>query len=203
MPSGFPNSIDSFTDPLASSPLNSPSHAGQHQDLNDAVNKIETFMGLVLVKSQTIGTAVSSVTVTDAFSANYENYKVIISSGVCSTSTDLRLQLGATTTGYYTGYNRVTFSSAAAALAADNNAANFSRAAFGTPNTLNANFDLLMPFATKNTMYYGAFIAAGSGFNAGTGSGFLDNSTSYTAFTLIVPSGTITGGTIKVYGYRN
>jgi hypothetical protein len=160
-------------------------------------------IGLWLVKTQTIGTGVSSVTVTGAFSADYDNYHVTISGGVCSTSTDLRLQLGATTTGYYAAYNRVVYSTGAASPIADNNAANFSRAGFGTPNSLNASFDLLMPFATKNTMYYGSFIAAGSGFNAGTGSGFLDNSTSYTAFTLIVPTGTITGGIIRVYGYRN
>jgi hypothetical protein len=41
MASGWPQSVDSFTNPLTTSALNSPSHAGQHQDLNDAVNKIE------------------------------------------------------------------------------------------------------------------------------------------------------------------
>jgi hypothetical protein len=159
-------------------------------------------VGLWLVKSETIGSAVTSVNVTSAFNADFENYHVTISGGVCSTNTDLRLQLGATTTGYYAAYNRVVYSTGAASPIADNNAANFSRAAFGTPNSLNGTFDLLMPFAAKNTMYHGAFIAAGSAFNAGTGSGFLDNSTSYTAFTLIVPTGTITGGTIRVYGYN-
>ena len=56
MASGFPGSIDNFTNPLTTSALNSPSHAGQHQDLDDAVNKIETYMGLVKV----IPTSVSS-----------------------------------------------------------------------------------------------------------------------------------------------
>ena len=49
MPSSFPNSIDNFTDPLATSPLNSPSHSLQHSNLNDAVEKIETYMGLVYI----------------------------------------------------------------------------------------------------------------------------------------------------------
>ena len=52
MASSFPGAIDSFTDPLSSSPLNSPSHSAQHADLNDAVEKIETKLG---VGAMTIG----------------------------------------------------------------------------------------------------------------------------------------------------
>lgn len=46
MASSFPGAIDSFTDPLSGSPLNSPSHSAQHADLNDAVEKIETKLGI-------------------------------------------------------------------------------------------------------------------------------------------------------------
>ena len=51
-------------------------------------------VGLWLVKSQTIGTGVSSVTVTDAFSADYDSYKIVISGGVGSATAVLRTQLG-------------------------------------------------------------------------------------------------------------
>ena len=34
--------------------------------------------GLVLVKSQTIGTGVASVTISDAFSTTYDNYRITI-----------------------------------------------------------------------------------------------------------------------------
>lgn len=44
MASSFPGAIDSFTDPLSGSALNSPSHSAQHADLNDAVEKIETYV---------------------------------------------------------------------------------------------------------------------------------------------------------------
>jgi hypothetical protein len=37
---------------------------------------------------------------------------------------------------------------------------------------------------------------------AGAGGGILNNSTSYTAFTITPASGTYTGGTIYVYGYK-
>ena len=160
-------------------------------------------VGLWLVKTQTIGSAVSSVPVTDAFSADFDNYRITVSGGVGSTSTDVRLQLGSTTTGYYTGYNRVTFSTGAANLTSDNNAANFSRCGFATTDSFVSSFDLYQPFLTKRTLYYGMFVAHSPAFSAGQGSGFLDDANSYTDFTLIVPTGNITGGTIRVYGYRN
>jgi hypothetical protein len=46
MASNYPTSIDSFTDPLSNSPLNNPSHAGQHQDLNNSVEQLEVKMGV-------------------------------------------------------------------------------------------------------------------------------------------------------------
>jgi hypothetical protein len=45
--------------------------------------------GLTLVKSQVIGTTVSTVTVTNAFSATYNTYKIVINGGVGSTSENL------------------------------------------------------------------------------------------------------------------
>ncbi len=46
MASNFPTSLDSFTDPTSGSSLASPSHSGQHADLNDAVEKIEAKLGI-------------------------------------------------------------------------------------------------------------------------------------------------------------
>jgi hypothetical protein len=42
MASTFPTSLDTFTNPTASSLLTSPSHAQQHADINDAVEALET-----------------------------------------------------------------------------------------------------------------------------------------------------------------
>lgn len=78
MASGFPGSIDNFTDPLTTSALNSPSHAGQHQDLNDAVEKIETYMGLVLVKTATVTNAADSGTAfRSIFTSLYNSYRIV------------------------------------------------------------------------------------------------------------------------------
>lgn len=42
----FPTSLDSLTNPITTNPLNSPSHAGQHSDANDAIEALETKVGI-------------------------------------------------------------------------------------------------------------------------------------------------------------
>lgn len=215
MPSTFPGTLDSFTDPLSNSPLNSPSHSTLHSDINDAVEKVEQYMGLVKViptgatngtvgatGTVTIGNAVSSVTVSGAFSSLYDAYKVVITGGAASGDCVLYLQLGSTTTGYYTAFNYVTFSSATTARAdGNNNGANFINMGAGTANNLSASIEIQAPFLTKRTTVQG-FGGFGNTY-IGTTAGVVDNTTSYTAFTILPNTGTLTGGSIRVYGYRN
>lgn len=175
------------------------------------VNSYETFsdtafvplvkQGLTLIKTQTIGTAVSSVVVTDAFSANYDAYKIIISGGVASSSQNLRLQLGNATAGYYQAGQLVTYAGTSSASNA-NNTSTFTFVGFGTSVGLSMNIDMVNPFLATRTYFStnlaridtsGAFIATG---------GFLSNANSYTGFTISPASGNLTGGTIFVYGYR-
>lgn len=42
----YPTSLDTFTNPTASSLLTSPSHSGLHSDINDAVEALETKVGI-------------------------------------------------------------------------------------------------------------------------------------------------------------
>lgn len=46
MASSFPTSLDFFTDPSSSDYLNSPDHANQHIDVNDAIEKLEAKVGI-------------------------------------------------------------------------------------------------------------------------------------------------------------
>lgn len=46
MASNFPTSLDSFSDPTGSDKLNSPAHATQHANKNDALEKIEAKVGI-------------------------------------------------------------------------------------------------------------------------------------------------------------
>jgi hypothetical protein len=156
--------------------------------------------GLQFIKSQTIGAGVASVTVTSAFSSTYDNYKIVLTGGVASTSADVTMQLGATTTGYYGGLFYGLFNATSPlATSAGNNSANWNFAAKQDTDSLFANIELFSPFATKwtriNAWSYNTSTAAG------WMTGNLQNSTSYTAFTFTF-AGTATGGTISVYGYQ-
>jgi len=159
--------------------------------------------GVVLVSATTIGSGVSSVAVSSAFSSTYDNYLITLSGGVASGNVDLSLQLGATTTGYYAGYNKVTYSTGSASASSNNNAANFSAIGVGTTNSLHAFVNVLSPNLAKNTNINGGFGVNLAGAASSVFAGFLNDSTQYTAFTIAPSSGTLTGGTIRVYGYAN
>lgn len=161
--------------------------------------------GLVYIKSQTIGTAVSSVTVSDAFSATYDNYKITIDGGTASTSTDLRLTFGASVTGYYSGLVFVAYSQATVGNASGVGAANaafFPYAGNGSSNGLFMNVDVMRPFAAAVTGFCGGDIVATTSGSVAFTSGYHSVAASYSSFVIGLSAGTITGGTITVYGYR-
>jgi hypothetical protein len=159
-------------------------------------------VGLWLVKTQTIGTAVTDVTVTGAFSADYDVYKITVTGGAGSAGGSLELQLGTTTTGYYAAMSGVTYATTAAALTADNNAARWTNAGSINTSSLSMNIELTNPFLTENTFIFGQGL---TGTVTGrTLTGILNDTTSYTGFKIFASgANTLTGGTIRVYGYRN
>jgi len=159
--------------------------------------------GLTLITSQVIGTTVSSVTVSSAFSATYDNYKITVSGGVGSTAQAILMKLGATSAGYYWGLQGADF----AGSASTNGASNTSSWRVGAANTatFSTTLDLMSPNLAKQTAFAGTYLlptASTAGVMGNTG-GFLNDSTQYTAFTLTPTTGTLTGGTILVYGYSN
>ena len=46
MATNFPTSLDALTNPTASDALTSPSHADQHADANDAIEALQTKVGV-------------------------------------------------------------------------------------------------------------------------------------------------------------
>jgi hypothetical protein len=46
MASNFPNTLDSFANPLSTNNLDNPSHSGQHTNANDSIIAIETKLGI-------------------------------------------------------------------------------------------------------------------------------------------------------------
>lgn len=157
--------------------------------------------GLQLIKTQTIGSAVASVTVTDAFSATYDNYKIVINGGASSATNVMRMTLGSTATGYYYGGKVRVYAGSDLNIEGSNVA--FWYAAEGATSGLSGDIELRNPFASDETTFSTVITPPRTdAYWLGAG-GYLANTTSYTAFTLTASNGTWTGGTIRVYGYRN
>lgn len=164
------------------------------------VNTYLANAGLVYVTSTTIGSAVSSVTVSNCFSSTYDNYRITIAGGTASVQSNIALQLSSITTSVYyqLGYYQSSWSSSARAdyasgattsvIASDGSvdgyatiielsSPNLAKRKFGSTYSQSANNQYSMPFQVAST------------------------STS-TGFTITPGSGTLTGGIITVYGYR-
>jgi hypothetical protein len=160
--------------------------------------------GLTLISTTTIGSAVASVTVSNCFSATYDNYKIIVNGGAGSGDANIGLTLGASATGYYSGGAIWQYPNTQTS-AGDNNATSWTRAATMTTNAISADITLLQPFAAARTSFncWVMWNTTTTNNYGGLQAGFHNVSTSYTDFTLTPASGTMTGGTIRVYGYRN
>jgi hypothetical protein len=162
-------------------------------------------IGLWLVKTQTIGTAVTSVSVTGAFSASYDAYKIVVTGGLGSALADIQLTLSGSTTGYYSGLMYVPYGSVGTVNAqgvGSANAASWPFAGNISGSALVMNVDLLNPFLTKPTGMSGGDMVLNTSGSVAFTSGWHNSSTSFSGFTITASSGTMTGGTINVYGYK-
>jgi hypothetical protein len=166
--------------------------------------------GLVFVKQVTVGSAVSSVDVTSCFSSTYTNYRVLLNNiggltGGMNMGVRLLSGATATTTAYYgvLMYASVTVSGAYAS-ATDNNGSSFSFvASVGLGSVCQSAFDIGSPYETKQTNIGPSnFVATVGKTDIGYYVGGLYNTTSYDGFRVLPNIGTMTGGTITVYGYR-
>ena len=161
--------------------------------------------GLVYVKSQTIGSAVSSVIVTSAFNSTYDNYLVIVSDTLNATANDsfaINMRTGSTTSivSYYgvLGYWLYTGTPGAAGNNNSTTWGNVGRG-LGASQKVNFAFNLGSPFLASRTTI--ATQGNAGGDLTGNYTGYHDVATSFDQCVISV-SGNLTGGTITVYGYR-
>ena len=159
--------------------------------------------GLVLISSTTIGNAVSSVTVSNAFGSAYDNYMITVQGGVSSANPNLQLTLGSTTTGYYGVYMYRQFNTTTMTNDFVNNGSMYAYAGAGTSSSLNGIVYISSPNLAKTTQFMSHAVEPRVGGYGYWGLGFLNDTTQYTSFALAPNTGTITGGTIRVYGYSN
>ena len=158
---------------------------------------------LTLISATTIGTTVSSVTVSNAFSATYDNYLITVSGGVGSGDVSFVMTLGSTTANYYWAGFAMNYNSTTVGGENGDNVANWTNIIRISANSINGAVYLYEPNAAKRTHFSSNGSRSSTGGNFNQFSGFLDNDTQYTAFTLTTGSGTATGGTIRVYGLAN
>ena len=162
-------------------------------------------VGLWLVKSQAVGTGVSSVTVTDAFSGDYENYRIIIS-GIAGSAGGGSIQLklnNSNGTTYFAGGLFGSFTVAALNAYGPAAAVRWNDV-WALDTTVQGGYaDLYRPALVSPTMFTSSSVRMGAN-NAWYMINGLDTaSVSNTGFTITPTSGTFTGGTIRVYGFRN
>jgi hypothetical protein len=158
-------------------------------------------VGLWLVKTQTIGAGVTSVPVTGCFSADYDNYKIMISGGAASANnTEINLQMGSNTVNYFSSMIYFSWNSSGNALAfgATFNVMKYMGA--GDTSNLYLNVDVQSPFLSKRTL--ASSLSGIDDARGGWSQSLLKDNTSYTGFTIVATGGTLTGGTISVYGYK-
>ncbi len=161
-------------------------------------------VGMWLIKTQTIGTAVASVQVTGAFSSTYDNYLIQVSGGVASVATAIGVRLGASAASYYQAGQSLTFLGASVA-ASQNNVASWTSVGVGTTDSIMMDFNVYAPNLTKRSFMSARYIygATTGGGDMSAYMGYHNVAAAYTDFTLIPGTGTMTGGTIRVYGYKN
>jgi hypothetical protein len=159
-------------------------------------------IGLWLVKTQTVLSGASTTVITDAFSADYDSYKVIWTGGNMNTLQLCAVFLGGGGGSNYQGARTSSTSAGVISLAGDVNAGQWSFAGAGNADTCVMSMDIHNPFLTKRTHIQSQYYEPYATF--GTYTGVLNDATSYTSITFDPQgAGTMTGGTVRVYGYRN
>lgn len=112
----FPTSLDAFTNPTSGNTLDSPSHSQQHSDANDAIEALETKVGIgsapagsaisgqVLMKGATNTTWSSITSLSNGTASNFvfvspeENFTI----SATAASGTVALDMGVTSATYYT-----------------------------------------------------------------------------------------------------
>ena len=149
------------------------------------------------------------IEVFNCFSANYDAYKIVFTNITAANAATSQFELydgtNWTSSGFYAtrmqvGYNTTTFSGVIAA----NGAANVSLGMVVDTNATGGWIEIQNPYLTERTTFqFGGTDPRVGGNGAITGSGYHNADTSFTGFRLLGGGQNITGGTVRVYGYRN
>jgi hypothetical protein len=156
--------------------------------------------GLIFIKSQVVGSGVTSVTVTDAFSSQYDNYVITMHSGVTSGGNNMGFRFANITSAVYSAYGYYgAFGSGG--LNGYGASGSTGWVDFSPTSAFDYSFvaTIFSPFLNRRK--FGRV----HGMSPGGVHEFAlhcDSAVSATSFVLFPSGGTMSGGTINVYGYR-
>ena len=144
--------------------------------------------GLVYVTSTTVGSGVSSVTVSNCFTSTYDNYRIIWAGGTTSASGSGYIQLSGITTGVY--YGALPFYSWSTGYGAVTDSASSQWRYVGGGSTAigSVNFDLLSPYQSVKKGISAWYIRDGySGYYTGIATHLLRQQVSQSATSIGAP----------------
>ena len=158
--------------------------------------------GLTLISTTTIGSAVSSVTVSSVFSSTYANYRVIISNTTTSAQNNIGITFSGSAGSTYSSALNYTAFGAGSAVETEAATTKIKIGVMSTnlTPTMAISGDILSANLAAPTQIF--LQASSTGYGTRT-EGFDSASTAHTGFTITPTTGTLTAGTIKVYGYQN
>jgi hypothetical protein len=166
-------------------------------------------IGLWLVKTQTISSAATTQDFTACFSSTYSNYRIEFDGFTASAPIAVLIQFlvasTPTTANYYGSGIDVLVGTNVITGASNNNTASGLTQIVGNTNPAGGSLEVYGPNKATRTSYTSAGVdvrAAGAPLRMAAG--FQDSNTQFDGFRLLTGSATtITGGTVRVYGYRN
>ena len=180
--------------------------AAVESDVSTAQSDISTLQsapapGLVLISRTTIGNDVTSVTVSNAFSADYDHYRILMRSPSTTATVRTRIEMvlgPASSSNYSYILREYSYDWGPQEYFSNRNTTGWLFVGYATSTSASLWVDILNPYvADRTTATWVSSIADYYHF----GGGFIDNTTSYTSFTVSVPSVGMFGGYIDVYGY--
>lgn len=159
--------------------------------------------GLVHLHTESFS-AVSSVSIDNVFSAEYQNYRLLFShENSVNQDGSFRLRVGGSDDQTSNAYIRQRITASSTTVAGQRSTDTLWNVWQGNTTRNNATtFDLFRPFDTATTTIQSVVASSDTGAYFAAYVGTHTQATSYDGFTVYVGSGTITGN-IRVYGYRN
>jgi hypothetical protein len=156
--------------------------------------------GLVHLSTQTVGSGVSTIVVSNVFNSSYDNYKAIVSGVTASSaSSGFRMTLNNSTGSTYFWAGNVQVYDGSNTFQGGNNQASAVIGNTGTVSSHNYIIEFFNPFLTQVTTWKSQFACRA---DVGQYGGVDSNAASQTGFSLFTGGLNFTGGTVNVYGYR-